>query len=221
MRLNRILMLTAFLSLQCGGDDGKSKRSTGPTGAAETPESLPGDELPPTRPASGDASAPSGNSSPSPPPSSEKPPAPDPVERVPGAAWSCGTGGKTGRQVQISFQDSLYYITTPRSYSKDKAWPLVIGLHGDEGDPAKSVNYSWRSVANNQFIFVAPKAKNQSGSWYEDRKGNSQWLDAMLAEVQAKYNIDRDRIYIWGLSGGAVMISSYAMERQKTFAAVQ
>lgn len=134
---------------------------------------------------------------------------------------SCGSGGIEGQIKKVTFEDSLYYITTPKGYRGDKAWPLIIGLHGDEGDPAKSVNVSWRNVANDSFIFVAPKASNKGGSWYQAIDQNSQWMDKLMDSLLQSYNIDLDRIYIWGLSGGAMFISGYAMDRQDRFAAVQ
>ena len=87
------------------------------------------------------------------------------------AGGTCGSGGVHGDQVEVAFDGSLYYVTTPSGYTDATPWPLIIGLHGDEGDPADSVNWSWRDVADDRFIFVAPKAPNESGSWYEEPRG--------------------------------------------------
>jgi predicted esterase len=141
--------------------------------------------------------------------------------RVALAAGSCGSGGVKGMRVMVPFQGSLYYVTTPATYADGRPWPLIFGLHGDEGDPARSVNSRWRTVTNDQFIFVAPKAPNAGGSWYRATETNSQWMDALLAQVLAQYNVDLDRITIWGLSGGAVFNSTYALSRANVFAAVE
>jgi MYXO-CTERM domain-containing protein len=137
------------------------------------------------------------------------------------AASSCGTMGETGDRVSVDHEGSLYYVTTPETYSADKAWPLVIGLHGDEGDPAMSVNFFWRTVPDGTFIFVAPKAPNASGSWYEEQASNSEWMDSLVDALLSRYNVDLDRVYLWGLSGGAVFSSRYVMDRQDVFAAVE
>jgi hypothetical protein len=112
-------------------------------------------------------------------------------------------------------------VTTPATYVDTRAWPLIFGLHGDEGSPTGSVNNRWRAVTNDQFIFVAPQAPNVGGSWYAATAPNSVWMDALLAQVMAQYNIDLDRVSIWGLSGGSVFISTYALARQDVFAAVE
>lgn len=137
------------------------------------------------------------------------------------AAGSCGWGGEEGDQLQVEFQGSVYYVTTPEGYTADTPWPLIVGLHGDEGDPADSVNWFWDDVVDGTFIFVAPKAPNASGSWYEEQEANEAWMDALYDALRAQYNVDLDRTYIWGLSGGAVFSSRYVAERQDVLAAVQ
>jgi hypothetical protein len=137
------------------------------------------------------------------------------------AASSCGTMGETGDRVSVDHEGSLYYVTTPETYTDAMAWPLIIGLHGDEGDPAMSVNYFWRDVTDGTFIFVAPKAPNTSGSWYEEQASNSEWMDSLVDAVLSRYNVDLDRVYLWGLSGGAVFSSRYVLDRQDVFAAVE
>jgi hypothetical protein len=137
------------------------------------------------------------------------------------AAWSCGSGGELGEQVQIEFEGSVIYVTTPDDYVESRAWPVIFGLHGDEGDPANSVNYFWRDVPDGRFIFVAPKAPNASGSWYEVQTDNEAWMDRLLATITGAYNVDLDRVYIWGLSGGAVFTSRYIMTRQDVYAAAE
>ncbi len=137
------------------------------------------------------------------------------------AASSCGALGETGTRLSVDHEGSLYYVTTPPTYAEDTAWPLIIGLHGDEGDPAMSVNYFWRDVTDGTFIFVAPKAPNATGSWYAEQASNSEWMDGLLDTLLSRYNVDLDRVYLWGLSGGAVFSSRYVLDRQDVFAAVE
>lgn len=143
------------------------------------------------------------------------------------AHGSCGSGGVTGERVAVDLESSLYYVTTPAAYTDSDEWPLIIGLHGDEGDPAKSVNWNWRDAFDDTHIFVAPKAPfpatpdANAGSWYEALDENSAWMDTLVAKVLADYNVDLDRVYIWGLSGGSEFVSYYATQRQDVFAAAE
>src|SRR5690606_40010375 len=93
------------------------------------------------------------------------------------AVGSCGMGGPLGDTLSVDHDGSLYYVTAPGGYDETTAWTLIFGLHGDEGDPADSVNWFWRDVVNDSFLFVAPKAPNASGSWYEETESNSAWMD--------------------------------------------
>ena len=138
------------------------------------------------------------------------------------ALSSCGTGGVVAPHHQmVPFQGSVFHVTTPASYDPSKPWPLMLGLHGDEGDPTLSVVPDWSSVTDDRFIFVAPRAPNPGGSWYQATDTNSAWLDALMQSLLASYNVDLDRISIWGLSGGAIFLSDYALQRQGVFAAVE
>lgn len=137
------------------------------------------------------------------------------------AAGSCGSGGVLGEREAVEHEGSVYYVTTPSGYTDSQPWPLIIGLHGDEGDPANSVNWFWRNVPDGTFIFVAPKAPNASGSWYEEQQSNSAWMDGLVETLRQRYNVDLDRTYIWGLSGGAVFSSRYVMTRMDVFAAAE
>jgi len=143
---------------------------------------------------------------------------------------SCGSGGETGFQVKVPFDEGSYYVTTPENYDPDKAYPVVFGLHGDEGSPS-SVNSVWKDLSGKEFIMIAPQAivtdqwrqdyPSLPPRWYgSNSQLNSVYMDNMLASIKSKYNVDLDRVYIWGLSGGAAFISGYAMKRTGTFAAI-
>ena len=140
------------------------------------------------------------------------------------ALGSCGTGGSPGSTSLVQFEGSLYYVTTPAILDPNQELPLIIGLHGDEGDPAASVNNSWRAVPDGRFIFVAPKAPTASGSWYEPNEiaQTQEWFDSMLRQLLGQYNIDLDRIYAWGLSGGAEFLAYHGLGRlQNVLAGIQ
>ncbi len=50
-------------------------------------------------------------------------------------------------------------LTVPPGYDPGREWPLVLGLHGDEGSPEASGSADWRGLAGTgPFIYVAPKS---------------------------------------------------------------
>ncbi|HET8899335.1 MAG TPA: hypothetical protein VFN09_11250 [Rhodanobacteraceae bacterium] len=102
------------------------------------------------------------------------------------------------------------YLRVPPGYTSAHAWPLVIALHGASGShqnavyDAKATRTKWAPLADAQgFILVTPVGNGQQGSWIvggnpDDYDG----FDAILAMLEANYNIERSRVYLWGFSAG-------------------
>jgi poly(3-hydroxybutyrate) depolymerase len=107
-----------------------------------------------------------------------------------------------------------------------KPQPLLVVLHGDEGDPGQIAAVWGPIAAARHMVLFAPKCPAalgcpgswwgwlQSGSAYDDT-----WLDRQIAQVTARYKIDRAREYIAGWSGGADYLGWYALRRANRFAA--
>jgi predicted peptidase len=92
--------------------------------------------------------------------------------------------------------DYLFYL--PEGYGKDDAVPLVLFLHGagDKLDRMKR-NGLPRQVERKKdypFILVAPESPGRG--W------NPRSLNTLLDDVVSKYKVDKDRVYVTGLSMG-------------------
>ena len=96
-----------------------------------------------------------------------------------------------------------YLLALPEGYgASDEAWPLVLFLHGsgERGDSLALVAAHGppRLVREGQrfpFVLVSPQAAE--GAWWD-----AQTLGALLDDLQARYRIDPDRVYVTGLSMG-------------------
>jgi phospholipase/carboxylesterase len=93
---------------------------------------------------------------------------------------------------------SLY---VPEYYTPDRAWPLVMALHGGSGN-GRGFLWSWlRDARSHRAILVAPTATG--GTWAlmgEDTDTPN--LARILASVQARWNIDRTKLLLTGMSDG-------------------
>jgi hypothetical protein len=129
-------------------------------------------------------------------------------------SWSPGLSSR------IPYGDSEYQIYVPESYDGVTAVPMILTLHGDEGDPAgivSSFQYHWQS--RNDAICVAPRAPYASGSWWNAMSEHEAWLDGLIDKITSEYKIDMNQIYVTGWSGGACLMGHYTLVRQGTFAA--
>ena len=95
-----------------------------------------------------------------------------------------------------------YWINVPEGATS--GMPIVIFLHGDSemGKPKKvsklkQVQYMRESK---DFIGIAPVGKNRD--WTSDNI--QQALKGLLDDCIAKYQIDTNRVYIWGFSRGSI-----------------
>ncbi|HVA50947.1 MAG TPA: prolyl oligopeptidase family serine peptidase [Pirellulales bacterium] len=113
-----------------------------------------------------------------------------------------------------------YLLFLPAGYDKsDKQWPLILFLHGagESGKDLEKVKiHGPPKIVENQpdfpFIVVSPQSRRRG--WNPDA------LKALLDEVLADYRVDRDRVYLTGLSMGGFGTWMLAAEHPDYFAAI-
>ncbi|HKI37487.1 MAG TPA: serine hydrolase [Gemmataceae bacterium] len=132
-----------------------------------------------------------------------------------------------GKQVPKHFEKEVkvkvgldYLLYLPKGYEKgDKEWPLVLFLHGagEIGTDLEKVkaNGPPKLIAAGKdlpFLVVSPQSPR---FWWEP-----QTLNALLDEITANYKVDKDRVYVTGLSMGGMGTWSLAASRPDRFAAL-
>jgi len=140
-----------------------------------------------------------------------------------GPHGTCGTGGPTGTHNLVSLSSGDYLVWAPPN-DPNLPVPLVMGLHGDEGHPDQALTYIWGGVWNNHqdFVLVLPICPGANHSWYQDNPAShAAFLSDVLQDVASKHNVDIDRSYAVGYSGGSCFLSGYAMQFQDVFAGIQ
>lgn len=115
-----------------------------------------------------------------------------------------------------------YLLYLPEGYEERDSWPLLLFLHGagERGDDLEMVKKHGppKLVEAGQslpFVVVSPQCpKNR---WW-----TSQLLDlsALLDEIESKYKIDPNRIYVTGLSMGGFGTWALAAYSPERFAAI-
>ncbi len=97
-----------------------------------------------------------------------------------------------------------YLLFLPEGYGKeaDKKWPLILFLHGagERGSDINKVKVHGppkivESKKDFPFIVVSPQCPGNS--WWDPTQ-----VISLLDDVQAKYAVDADRVYLTGLSMG-------------------
>ncbi len=122
------------------------------------------------------------------------------------------------RKVEIGY---LLYL--PEGYGeKDRKWPLMLFLHGagERGDNLELVKIHGPAKRIEQgksypFIVVSPQCP--AGQWWTEK---TETLMALLDEIESKYAVDPDRIYVTGLSMGGFGTWTLATRHPERFAAI-
>ncbi len=133
------------------------------------------------------------------------------------ATASLETAHALERDVKVRLQYLLYL---PKDYDKKEAWPLMLFLHGagergDNLDLVKKHGPPKLIEEGKSFPFVVVSPQCPENQWWEPVA-----LTALLDETVEKYKIDKDRIYVTGLSMGGFGTWSLAAYAPKRFAAI-
>src|SRR6202045_2475407 len=108
---------------------------------------------------------------------------------------------------------SLY---VPEYYTPDRAWPLVMALHGGSGN-GRGFLWSWlRDARSLGVILVAPTATGNTWALMgEDSDGPN--LARILDAVRGRWNVDPARLLLTGMSDGGTFCYVTGLESASPF----
>lgn len=137
---------------------------------------------------------------------------------------SNGSGGAyPGSMQQTITGGHTYYYYIPSSYQPTEPMPLMAVWHGAAGAgnaaaAAEDMRDFWQGEAeSNHFIVLAQASTGASGGWIP--VDDSQTLAAIIDDMQARYNIETTRRYVWGFSAGGHVMHAIALNSADYFAA--
>ena len=108
---------------------------------------------------------------------------------------------------------SLY---VPEYYRDNRAWPLVVALHGGAGN-GRGFLWSWlRDARSFGAILLAPTATGSTWALMGD-DADTPNLMRILEIVQSRWNIDPKRLLLTGMSDGGTFCYVTGLERASPF----
>jgi poly(3-hydroxybutyrate) depolymerase len=119
-----------------------------------------------------------------------------------------------------------YRIVVP--HNRVQPTPTVFAFHGIGDSTASMANYSRldRSAVQNGYILVYPAALQSMWATMNidlsdlDSNPDVRFFDQLIEHVASKNQIDRDRVYVMGMSNGATFAQLLAAARSDQIAAV-
>jgi len=108
---------------------------------------------------------------------------------------------------------SLY---VPEYYTPDRAWPLVVALHGGSGN-GRNFLWSWlRDIRSFGAVLIAPTATGPTWALMGEDTDTPN-LMRILETVRGRYNIDSRRMLMTGLSDGGTFCWVSGLDRISPF----
>jgi phospholipase/carboxylesterase len=108
---------------------------------------------------------------------------------------------------------SLY---VPEYYTPDRAWPLVMALHGGSGN-GRGFLWSWlRDARSSGAILVAPTATGPTWALMGDDNDTPN-LARILDSVRSRWNVDPKRMLLTGMSDGGTFCYVTGFESTSPF----
>jgi len=111
-------------------------------------------------------------------------------------------------------RDRRYILRLPIGYTRDRAWPLVLALHGNGGSASywdsTSGSRNIRGVLENDAVLIIAEAID--GQWRDYSMDSSTWpariesellyFEEVIGQATTELCIDEDEIFSMGFSGG-------------------
>ncbi len=116
-----------------------------------------------------------------------------------------------------------YLLSLPGGYGeKEQNWPLLVFLHGagERGDNLELVKKHGppkRIEQGKDYPFIVVSPQCPAGQWWTEKTDT---LMALLDEIESKYAVDPERVYLTGLSMGGFGTWTLACRHPERFAAI-
>jgi phospholipase/carboxylesterase len=109
-----------------------------------------------------------------------------------------------------------YSLFVPEFYAPERAWPLVMALHGGSGN-GRNFLWTWLRDARSQgAILVAPTATGPTWALMGDDTDTPN-LVRILDAVRSRWNIDAGRMLLTGMSDGGTFCYITGLEDTSPF----
>ncbi|HEY3799002.1 MAG TPA: hypothetical protein VGL58_11665 [Caulobacteraceae bacterium] len=107
-------------------------------------------------------------------------------------------------------------IFVPEDYTPDRAWPLIVALHGGAGN-GRSFIWNWlRDARARGAILISPTALGPTWA-LNGQDIDTPNLQAMVDDACSRWNVDRSRLLMTGLSDGGTFTYVSGLEPTSPF----
>ena len=141
---------------------------------------------------------------------------------------SNGKGGAAGtfpdEKIGINGVSREYRLVVPKSVDGLKPVPILFAFHGfliDNKELMAAYSQLDKLAEQEGFVLVFPNAVNKAWKLLPAlAKDDFALFDQLLAHLSERYNLDKNRVYLCGMSNGAYFSHLLASQRSDVVAAI-
>lgn len=123
-------------------------------------------------------------------------------------------------RVPQSNQTVTYLLKLPPEYRHGRSYPVLILLHRED-EKANEMLERWSAQAAEQgYILVAPRWHLGLGSVYGYTDQEQNTVLTALLDLRKRFNVDSDRVFLFGLGQGANMVLDVGLSHPDIFAGI-
>ena len=128
---------------------------------------------------------------------------------------SAPVGTQPGQEVAVGSQVFEYGLHVPEGYRPEKAYPLIVCLHG-AGFTGDAYLERWQMRLGENYILACPTLAY--GDWWT--RTAEQLVLATIRAVTDTYHVDPDRVFLTGMSNGGIGAYLIGAHHAPLFAAI-
>ena len=125
-------------------------------------------------------------------------------------------GCKQSSIIQGHFADLEYHLTLFQNPQPKEGFPLLLVLHGT-GDSGKEYLQLWKSEADRRKIVLLAPTLTRG---YQKESADLKIFDQLIEEVSRRYPVNGEKIYLAGISSGALIARWLLMNHPERWKAV-
>jgi pimeloyl-ACP methyl ester carboxylesterase len=117
-------------------------------------------------------------------------------------------------------EGAVYAVKLPPEYRHSRPYPVVIVLHQAGEKPSDMIHRWAEAAAENGYILLAPEWQSEGQDKYTYSEAEHVSVVNALRDLRRRFNIDEDRVFLFGLGEGGAMAFDVGLGHPDLFAGV-
>jgi pimeloyl-ACP methyl ester carboxylesterase len=113
-----------------------------------------------------------------------------------------------------------YQVQLPPGYSHHRPYPVLVLLHGARDDAGTQLKRWEEQATRYNFILAAPQWSQGQRATYEHSAREHAVVLTMLRDLRRRFQVDSDRVFLFGWEDGANMAFDVGLSHPDQFAGV-